>query len=93
MTLSQQINIMEFDELMLLIDCGISVDLVTAVTPLLLFRAVSKTRSLGFGLLAQVAQSSEGEGKVGSSIRKSTLSELIFLNQLYLWSKTTDKES
>lgn len=53
MTLSQQINIMEFDELMLLIDCGILVDLVTAVTPLLLLWEVSKTRSLGFGLLAQ----------------------------------------
>lgn len=44
---------MEFDELMLLIDCGILVDLVTAVTPLLLLREVSETISLGFGLLAE----------------------------------------
>lgn len=53
MTLSQKISIMEFDELMLLIDCGILVDLVTAVTPLLLLREVSETISLGFGLLAE----------------------------------------
>lgn len=41
---------MDFDELMLLIDCGILVDLVTAVAPLLLLNKVSKTISKDLGL-------------------------------------------